>query len=89
MVGGGQLARMTQPAAIALGVRLAVLAAQLDDAAAQVVPATTVADEKALADLRAFAQQCDVITFDHEHVPPLHLRSLQAAGHVVRPSAEP
>ena len=45
MVGGGQLARMTQPAAIALGVRLAVLAAQLDDAAAQVVPATTVADE--------------------------------------------
>jgi 5-(carboxyamino)imidazole ribonucleotide synthase len=88
MVGGGQLARMTQPAAVALGVRLAVLAAQLDDAAAQVVPATTVADEKALADLRAFAQQCDVITFDHEHVPPLHLRSLQAAGHVVRPSAE-
>ena len=53
MVGGGQLARMTQPAAIALGVRLAVLAAQLDDAAAQVVPATTVADEKALAGLRA------------------------------------
>jgi 5-(carboxyamino)imidazole ribonucleotide synthase len=88
MVGGGQLARMTQPATVALGVRLAVLAARPDDAAAQVVPATTVADEKALADLRAFAQQCDVITFDHEHVPPLHLQSLQAAGHVVRPSAE-
>jgi 5-(carboxyamino)imidazole ribonucleotide synthase len=88
MVGGGQLARMTQPAAIALGVRLAVLAARPDDAAAQVVPATTVGDEKALADLRRFAEQCDVITFDHEHVPTSHLRSLETAGVVVRPGPE-
>ena len=88
MVGGGQLARMTQPAAIALGVRLAVLAARTDDAAAQVVPATTVGDEKALDDLRAFAKQCDVVTFDHEHVPPPLLRSLDAAGVVLRPSPE-
>ncbi len=88
MVGGGQLARMTQPAAIALGVRLAVLAARPDDAAAQVVPATTVGDEKALADLRRFAEQCDVITFDHEHVPTSHLRSLETAGIVVRPGPD-
>jgi 5-(carboxyamino)imidazole ribonucleotide synthase len=88
MVGGGQLARMTQPAAVALGIRLAVLTARPDDAAAQVVPATTVADEKALDDLRAFAEQCDVITFDHEHVPPSHLRSLQAAGVVVHPGPD-
>jgi 5-(carboxyamino)imidazole ribonucleotide synthase len=88
MVGGGQLARMTQPAAVALGVRLAVLAARPNDAAAQVVPATTVADEKALTDLRAFAEQCDVITFDHEHVPPSHLRSLEAAGVVVHPGPD-
>ncbi|HET6920317.1 MAG TPA: 5-(carboxyamino)imidazole ribonucleotide synthase [Jiangellaceae bacterium] len=79
---------MTQPAAIALGVRLAVLAARPDDAAAQVVPATTVGDEKALADLRRFAEQCDVITFDHEHVPTSHLRSLETAGVVVRPAPE-
>jgi 5-(carboxyamino)imidazole ribonucleotide synthase len=87
MVGGGQLARMTQPAAIALGVRLAVLAARSDDAAAMVVPATTVADEGALDDLRAFAKGCDVVTFDHEHVPPSHLRALADAGVVVRPGA--
>ena len=88
MVGGGQLARMTQPAAIALGIRLAVLTARSDDAAAQVVPETTVGDEKALADLLEFATHCDVVTFDHEHVPPSHLRSLEAAGVVVRPGAQ-
>lgn len=88
MVGGGQLARMTQPAAIGLGVRLAVLAGRPDDAAAQVVPATTVADEKALEDLHAFAKQCDVVTFDHEQVPPSHLRALDAAGVTVRPGPD-
>ena len=78
MVGGGQLARMTQPAAIALGVRFTVLAGSLDEAAAQVVPSTTVADEKSLDDLRAFAAGCDVLTFDHEQVPLEHLRTLAA-----------
>jgi 5-(carboxyamino)imidazole ribonucleotide synthase len=88
MVGGGQLARMTQPAAIALGVRLAVLTGRPDDAAAQVVPSTTIADETSLDDLRAFAKQCDVVTFDHEQVPPSHLRALEAAGVVVRPGSQ-
>ena len=88
MVGGGQLARMTQPAAIALGVRLAVLTGRADDAAAQVVPSTTIADETSLDDLRAFAKQCDVVTFDHEQVPPSHLRALEAAGVVVRPGPQ-
>jgi 5-(carboxyamino)imidazole ribonucleotide synthase len=87
MVGGGQLARMTQPAAIALGVRLAVLAARPDDAAAQVIPATTVADDSSLDDLRAFAKQCDVVTFDHEQVAPEHLRALDASGVVLRPGS--
>jgi 5-(carboxyamino)imidazole ribonucleotide synthase len=85
MVGGGQLARMTHPAAIALGVRLVVLAASPDESAAQIVPGTVVADEKALADLVAFAAECDVVTFDHEHVPPDHLRAMEASGIVVRP----
>jgi 5-(carboxyamino)imidazole ribonucleotide synthase len=88
VIGGGQLARMTQPAAIALGVQLAVLTGRPDDAAAQVVPSTTMGDEKSLDDLRAFAKQCDVVTFDHEHVPPSHLHELEAAGVVVRPGAQ-
>lgn len=87
MVGGGQLARMTQPAALALGVRLKVLAAGPDESAAQVVNGPVVADEKVLADLRAFAAGCDVLTFDHEHVPPAHLRALEADGVLVRPGS--
>jgi 5-(carboxyamino)imidazole ribonucleotide synthase len=88
MVGGGQLARMTQPAAIALGVRFTVLAGSPDEAAAQVVPSTTVADEKSLDDLRTFAAGCDVLTFDHEQVPLEHVRTLAAEGVVVRPGAD-
>lgn len=85
MVGGGQLARMTQPAAVALGVRLKVLAAAPDESAAQVVNDPVIGDEKALADLRAFAAGCDVLTFDHEHVPPAWLEALEADGVLVRP----
>lgn len=87
VIGGGQLARMMQPAAINLGVRLRLLSAGPDESAAQVIPATVVADEKELADLLAFAEQCDVITFDHEHVHPDYLRALEDAGHLVRPGS--
>lgn len=88
MVGGGQLARMTQPAAIALGVGFRVLAASSSDSAAQVVPSSLVADEKALADLRRFAATCDVLTFDHEHVPSEHLRALESQSVAVRPGPD-
>ena len=69
MVGGGQLARMTQPAAVALGVRLRVLAESSDASAAQVVPDAPVGDHRDAAAVTAFAAGCDVLTFDHEHVP--------------------
>lgn len=87
MVGGGQLARMTQPAAVALGVRFSVLAAGPNESAAVVVRDPVVADEKSLADLQAFAAGCDVVTFDHEQVPPQHLHALEAAGVLVRPGS--
>ncbi len=87
MVGGGQLARMSQPPAVALGVRLSVLAASPEAAAAQVINSPVVADEKAMADLRAFAESCDVLTFDHEHVPSQHLQELEALGVPVRPGS--
>ena len=85
MVGGGQLARMTQQAAIALGVRLRVLADTVDDSAALVAPFTVVGSYRSYEDLRAFAAGCDVLTFDHEHVPLEHLQRLAADGVVVRP----
>ncbi|NKZ05706.1 5-(carboxyamino)imidazole ribonucleotide synthase, partial [Actinomadura latina] len=80
MAGGGQLARMTQQAAIALGVSLRVLAGAPDESAAKVVPDARVGDDRSRDDLLAFAKGCDVVTFDHEHVPGPHIRELEDSG---------
>ncbi|WUH93238.1 5-(carboxyamino)imidazole ribonucleotide synthase [Streptomyces sp. NBC_00433] len=88
MVGGGQLARMTHEAGIPLGIRFRILSDTAQDSAAQVAADVTVGDYRDLDTLRAFAQGCDVITFDHEHVPAEHLRALEAEGVVVRPGSE-
>jgi 5-(carboxyamino)imidazole ribonucleotide synthase len=85
MVGGGQLARMTCAAAIGLGVGFRVLADSPDDSAAQVWAGTQLGDYRSRDDLLAFAAGCDVLTFDHEHVPGEHLAALERAGVAVRP----
>ena len=84
MVGAGQLARMTHQAAISLGQSLRVLADSADDGAA-LVAAVVVGDYRSLEDLRAFAGGCDVVTFDHEHVPNEHIAALAADGVAVHP----
>src|ERR1700759_5689146 len=86
MVGAGQLARMTSQAATGLGVGFRVLANTADESAAQVVAGTQLGDYRSLDDLRTFAAGCDVITFDHEHVPGAHLAALEAEGIAVRPA---
>ncbi|MBA0049455.1 5-(carboxyamino)imidazole ribonucleotide synthase [Streptomyces sp. AJS327] len=88
VVGGGQLARMTYEAGIPLGIRFRLLSEGPRDAAAQVIPDVVVGDHRDLATLRAFARGCDVITFDHEHVPTDHLRALEADGVAVRPGPD-
>lgn len=88
IVGGGQLARMTHEAGIPLGIRFKVLSDTPQDSAAQVVSDVTVGDYRDLETLRAFAAGCDVITFDHEHVPTEHLRALEADGVAVRPGPD-
>jgi 5-(carboxyamino)imidazole ribonucleotide synthase len=88
MVGGGQLARMTHQAAIALGQSLRVLAATADDGAALVAADVRVGDHTDLGRLLTFATGCDVITFDHEHVPGEHIRALAEAGATIHPSAD-
>ncbi len=88
MVGGGQLARMTHQAAIALGQSLKVLAAADTDGAALVAADTVVGSHTDLDALLAFARGCDVVTFDHEHVPTGHIRELVKAGATVRPGAD-
>ncbi|NSC22086.1 5-(carboxyamino)imidazole ribonucleotide synthase [Streptomyces albus subsp. chlorinus] len=88
MVGGGQLARMTHEAGIPLGIRFRLLSDGPQDSAAQVVNDVVVGDYRDLDTLRRFAQGCDVITFDHEHVPTEHLRTLEADGIPVRPGPD-
>ncbi|CCB74781.1 Phosphoribosylaminoimidazole carboxylase ATPase subunit [Streptantibioticus cattleyicolor NRRL 8057 = DSM 46488] len=88
MVGGGQLARMTHEAGIPLGIRFRLLSDTPQDSAAQVVNDVVVGDYRDLDTLRAFARGCDVLTFDHEHVPTEHLRALQAEGVTVRPGPD-
>ncbi|MER5973065.1 5-(carboxyamino)imidazole ribonucleotide synthase [Streptomyces sp. NPDC002055] len=88
MVGGGQLARMTHEAGIPLGLKFKLLSDTPQDSAAQVVSEVVIGDYRDLDTLRAFAQGCDVVTFDHEHVPTEHLRALEADGIPVRPGPD-
>ncbi len=85
MVGGGQLARMTHQAAIALGQTLRVLATAADEPAAQVTPDVVIGSHTDLEDLRRVAAGADVLTFDHEHVPTELLDKLVAEGINVAP----
>ncbi|MEO5832893.1 MAG: 5-(carboxyamino)imidazole ribonucleotide synthase [Nakamurella sp.] len=87
MVGGGQLARMTHQAAIPLGQSLRVLAESAADSAALIAPDVEIGTHTDLEALRRFAAGCDVITFDHEHVPHDHIVTLTAEGYTLHPSA--
>jgi 5-(carboxyamino)imidazole ribonucleotide synthase len=87
MVGAGQLARMTSGAATELGIQFRVLAASADESAAQVTADAVVGDYRSAADLTAFAAGCDVVTFDHEHVPGQLVAGLEAAGRTVHPGS--
>jgi 5-(carboxyamino)imidazole ribonucleotide synthase len=85
VIGGGQLARMMQQAAVGLGIHIRLLAEAPDVSAAQVIPDHVVGDYTDLDTLRLVAADAPVVTFDHEHVPPEHLGTLQAEGHACRP----
>ena len=87
IVGGGQLARMTHQAAIALGLRTRVLAASPEDPAARVVPDVTLGSPDDLDTALRFARGCDVVTFDHEGVPQPVLQAMEEAGVAVRPGS--
>lgn len=89
IIGGGQLARMMHQAAIGLGIRVRLLAEGPDVSAAQVVREVVVGDYTDPQTVIDFAADCDVITFDHEHVPTTILHQVAEAGHTaVRPGPE-
>lgn len=88
MVGGGQLSRMTAAPAAALGVDFRVLALAPGESAAQVVADVVLGRHDDLEALKQLAAGSAVVTFDHEHVPPDHLRALEELGVAVRPGPD-
>lgn len=76
---------MMHAAGIGLGIDIHLLAEGPDVSAAQVVARTTVGDYTDRDTVVRFAHDCDVLTFDHEHVPPAILQELEAGGVAVRP----
>ncbi|TQL48667.1 5-(carboxyamino)imidazole ribonucleotide synthase [Homoserinimonas aerilata] len=86
VIGGGQLARMMVPPAIALGLSIRVLAE--NEGSSADIAATAVGDYRNVEDVLRFARGVDVVTFDHEHVPQPVLRALVDAGVVVRPGPD-
>lgn len=85
VIGGGQLARMMQPAAINLGITLRVFAEDANSSAHQA--AYRVGDYLNLEALTEFAEGLDALTFDHEHVPAELLEALELSGVAVRPGS--
>src|SRR5450756_1100703 len=77
---------MCQPPAVGLSITLSVLAESADSSAALVIPSSPVGDDTDVEAVRAFARECDVVTFDHEHVPAEVLAALEADGVILHPS---
>lgn len=87
MVGAGQLARMTQQAAVDLDVELVVLARTDRDPAVLAGAPYRLGEHTDPAALAGLAGLGAVVTFDHELVPPPLLAALERDGAVLRPGA--
>ena len=78
--------------AIALGVKLKVLAASMNESASGVIPDVRIGDYRDLATVREFAEGCDLITFDFAELPIALIRTLLASGVAsgvrIQPSAD-
>lgn len=86
-IGAGQLARMSVSPAIALDLRLAVLANSRNDGAAQVIPDVLLGNPDDPVAVEKLAQHCQVVTFDHELVDTDLLEKLESSGYAMRPSS--
>jgi 5-(carboxyamino)imidazole ribonucleotide synthase len=84
VIGAGQLARMMVAPATALGLDLILFAQDANDSGAQVAH-HVIGDYTNIAQVLNFAQQCDVVTFEHELVPLSIIKGLEAAGVKVYP----
>ena len=79
---------MAGEAASALGLSMAVLAERPDDAACEVAAEVVLGSPFVERDLRALAERCAVVTFDHEQVDLDIVAGLIQEGFVLRPGAQ-
>ena len=88
IVGAGQLARMLCESASALGIGVVVMAERAAEAATPAAGALVEGSPRDGNDLRALAERCDALTFDHELVDLPSLAALASAGVAVRPGVQ-
>lgn len=87
VIGAGQSVRMMITPATALGIKLLPFASSMTDSAAQITPCV-IGDYIDIDAVKKFAEQCDVVTFEHELVPLSTIKALEVAGVRVRPGSE-
>jgi 5-(carboxyamino)imidazole ribonucleotide synthase len=87
VVGAGQLGRMMQQAAIAIGVDLRFMAETDSDPAVQVAPGWEIGSAMHDVDLGRFAATAEIVTFEHEVVDLEGLEDLERGGAVFRPGS--
>ena len=87
VIGAGQLARMMAVPANNLGIEFTVFTSNPNDCAAQVAD-FVLGDFRDLSAVLSFAEDCDVITFEHELVPQSVIKGLEQAGIKVYPRSE-
>lgn len=86
VIGAGQLARMMVSPAIKLGIELTLFAGSESESGALIAPhqVGSLSDTDAVL---AWAQSCDVVTFEHELIPQELILKIAASGVKVYPSA--
>lgn len=87
IIGAGQLGRMSASPATALGIDLLLLAENATDSGAQITN-FEVGDYRDLAQVREFAQKCDLLTFEHELIPISIIQTLEKEGIKFYPTSE-
>lgn len=86
IVGGGQLGRMMAQKAKKLGFTVTVLDPSPNSPAGQVADRQIVGSFSDAAKLRELVEQCEVTTYDLEHVDTRAMKDLAEEGHQIHPS---
>lgn len=84
IIGAGEVTRMMIAPATALGVKLLPFASSASDSAAQITH-SVIGDYADIDAVKRFAEQCDIVTFEHALVPLSIIKALEVAGARVRP----